>query len=82
MPKIAGWTLEAEDLSHLGGPMGTEYTTTMFVRNFGTLEEAKTYAIRHYKGPIKWLRERSAWTSGDLLWVEYTITPLRFEEVG
>jgi len=34
------WRVEVEDLTHLGGPMGTEYTTTTATKMFSTIEKA------------------------------------------
>ena len=38
------WVLTCEDASHLGGPMGTEYTTLCWTRLFAKQESAKKYA--------------------------------------
>lgn len=78
------YQLIAEDLSHLGGPMGSEYTTEMFRRFFTTLDKAKEAANRHYnrdmkRGPIKWEKDGRGVTSGDLSWVMYTIKLVKAE---
>lgn len=41
--------LGCEDASHLGGPMGTEYTTPMWSKPFSTVEKAKKYAEDYVK---------------------------------
>jgi len=77
------FNLTATDMSHLGGPMGTEYTSIMYVKTFGTLEKAQKYAQKDYKYSdiglaLKWKKDgRNAWTSGDLGWVEYTINKVK-----
>ena len=43
------FVLQCDDHSHLGGPMGTEYVTSMWVRIFGTREKAVNYAIKYCK---------------------------------
>jgi len=73
------FNLTATDMSHLGGPMGTEYTNTMFVKTFKSVENAQKYAQKDYKESIiDWKKDgRNAWTSGDLGWVEYTINKVK-----
>jgi hypothetical protein len=44
------YNLTCEDASHLGGPMGTEYTTHVFTKPFTTLQKAKDYAKKYHKG--------------------------------
>jgi hypothetical protein len=43
------YNLELEDASHLGGPMGTEYTTTIWVKPFASMQRAKAYAEKYAK---------------------------------
>ena len=43
------WEVTIEDLSHLGGPMGTEYITVINTKLFGTRAAA-----------IKWIKKRPA----------------------
>jgi hypothetical protein len=38
------FNLVCEDASHLGGPMGTEYTEYMWSKLFSSKEKAKAYA--------------------------------------
>lgn len=38
--------LTCDDASHLGGPMGTEYTTTIYSKPFSTKEKAFAYAVK------------------------------------
>ena len=71
--------LTSEDLSNLGGPMGTESTTTNFSKPFSTLEKAQKYASRDYtSGKIEWRKNgRNKWTSGDLAYVMYSIEKIK-----
>lgn len=72
--------LIAEDLTHLGGPMGTEYTTESPIGLFGDAEEAKKVAQRHYESsrrrpepPLKWLDAGNGFRTEDLGFVMYRI---------
>lgn len=70
------FVLESEDLSRLGGPMGTERTTVNFMRIFKSPASAMAYAQKDYgKRSIRWKKhpKRQEWSSGDLLHVMYTI---------
>lgn len=70
--------LEIEDLTNLGGPMGTEYTTSEY-KYFNNQDNAKRYAEKHYdsgKTRIEWSRRDNYITSGDLGSVMYTIREL------
>lgn len=75
------WELVSEDLTHLGGPMGTEYATEIFRRKFYTLEGAKRFAQEDYSGEIEWKRDRKGWTSGDMGHVMYEIRPAVPEKI-
>ncbi len=46
------YNLTCEDASHLGGPMGTEYTEFMWTKPFSSLEKAKAYAKKYHKFPF------------------------------
>ena len=52
MQKI--FSLTSTNLTHLGGPMGTEYTTTNFIKYFTTVQLAKNYA----EADFKWQNKR------------------------
>jgi len=43
------YNLTCEDASHLGGPMGSEYTTHIFTKPFTTVKRAKQYAVNYVK---------------------------------
>jgi hypothetical protein len=59
------YNLTCEDASHLGGPMGTEYTTHVFTKPFTTLQKAKDYAKKYQKNwpeYAKWEQDsRTRW---------------------
>jgi hypothetical protein len=79
--KIVVFQLQSENLTHLGGPMGSEYTTTNFTKPFGSLADAKTYAEKDYvkqagKGAreIVWVRENPKYVrTEDMSFVMYHI---------
>jgi len=74
--------LESENLSGLGGPMGSEHTSTNWTKLFTTVKAAKAAAEADYGKPIKWSRANSPTCngrpidltcSGDLFHVMYHI---------
>ena len=72
------YSLTSEDLSHLGGYMGTEYVTTNSIKYFTTVDLAKAYALKDYRKTDKNLNIK--WRgnfSGDLLWVSYNIKKIK-----
>lgn len=81
--KIRIWKLVGEDLTRLGGPMGTDRTETVVEEYFECLTDAQSFANAHYnrrkkeKSTIKWERQNGGFTSGDLNWIMYDITPLK-----
>jgi len=54
---VTVFNLICEDASHLGGPMGTEYTTHVFTKPFVSVEKAKEFAKKYQK---KW-PEHATW---------------------
>ena len=66
------YILECEDLSNLGGPMGTEDTSIVWTLIFRELENAKKYALdwiskRHKKKVnIIWKKRDNVISSNDL----------------
>jgi hypothetical protein len=82
MPKTKnGYELHIEDASHLGGPMGTEYTTTISKKSYLTLTEAKQAALKYVRKhggdpthEIKWNKSGSHYYS-DERFVIVTIKP-------
>lgn len=77
------YTLVITDLTHLGGLVGTEYTTYT-EQHYKTVKAAKEGAEKHYngsRGPIRWSQfENKWWHSQDLGYVMYKIKPLKIEE--
>lgn len=79
------WELESEDLSNLGGPMGSEYTTTNWRKFFPTQLSARRFAEADYlketdsPSPIVWSRRRGGVSSQDLLFVMYHIRPVKVQ---
>lgn len=87
--------LIAEDLSQLGGPMGTERVTELFTLYFMSnpkklaVEQALEKAEKHYKSrlsimagkkqKIKWKEKKTTIESGDLGFIYYTIKPIKFQ---
>lgn len=71
------YELLSENLSHLGGPMGSEYTTDNWRKHFDDVELAKKYAEKDFKNKIKWQKSPSGYCSGDLHFVMYTIKKLK-----
>ena len=77
--------LESENLTGLGGPMGTEETTINWRKFFTTVEKAKEFAEKDYKKKggreeFDWHEDDGEWCSGDLLFVMYNIRPVKVEE--
>jgi hypothetical protein len=50
MRKLKLWKVDIEDLSHLGGPMGTEYVTPLGSKIFRTKLEAINFIKARTKG--------------------------------
>jgi hypothetical protein len=75
--------LVSEDLTHLGGSMGTEYTTENYTKHFSTDDKAKKHAEKEYGSEIKWERKKEkkvSWCSGDLGYVMYHIKEITLDE--
>lgn len=75
------WKVTSEDLTHLGGPMGTEYTTVNWVKVFSSKDKALSYIRKDYgkelRDPYSIKGERARW---DLGYVGYTLEPLKVDE--
>ena len=83
--------LKAEDLTGLGGPMGTESTETMFEEFFYDAAAAREFAYKDYKtrckgeyrdknASFKFKKEGRNWSSPDLGFIQYTIEPIKVRE--
>ena len=68
-----------EDLTHLGGPMGTEYTTEHSLGLFDDVDKAKKAAEKNYGGKLEWFEgeendcEEGQIRTDDLRYVMYHI---------
>lgn len=72
----------SENLTQLGGPMGTERTWYNWISFHQTKEGAMKKCEKDYKkhGKLKWAPvpgQRGAVTTGDLRFVMYTVRPVR-----
>lgn len=78
-------TLTSENLTNLGGPMGTEYTFPSWTKHFTDADKAKAFAEADYEKsrgklpPIKWKKTKGGFSSGDLGWVMYHINEVQVE---
>ena len=59
------YNLICEDASHLGGPMGTEYTTHVFTKSFTTPKRAKQHAEEYVGEKIEWTKRKTGEWSAD-----------------
>ena len=80
--------LESENLTQLGGRMGTETTSTNFRRFYNSIALAKKAAEKDYGQPITWDRKKGPTCnlkpidltcSGDLGHVMYHIKKVKVE---
>ena len=69
-----------EDLTGLGGPMGTETTTEYSIGYFGKLSSAKHVAEMDYGQPIDWVQTDRGYRSPDLGYVMYHINVIELED--
>lgn len=76
------WLLRSENLTHLGGPMGTEYTTTNWRKYFTKFQYARDYAEQDYGQSLTWhsSNEDGSVRSDDLGSVMYHITRINVEK--
>ena len=74
------YRLVSENLTHLGGAMGTEYTTDNFCKYFKSLANAKAFAEKDYGKKLKWLKEKGRIRTEDLHHVMYHIYPVKTED--
>ena len=70
------YQLTSENLTGLGGPMGSEHTSTNWQRFFRSIASAKRIAAKDYKKEggeekIEWVRDGKEIRSQDLNWVMY-----------
>jgi len=67
--------LIAEDLSHLGGPMGSEYTTDSSIGLFKTETSAQEKAEKCFKKKLSWRRDGKRLVTDNIGSVRYRIIP-------
>jgi len=76
LEKLKGFeicTLVSENLTHLGGRMGTEYTTTNYSKPFKSIQKAKEFAEKEYGNELKWVVTDKGLRTEDLGYVMYYI---------
>jgi hypothetical protein len=69
-----------EDLTHLGGPMGTEHTTESSMGHFNKLENAKLVAEDTYGQKIKWQKTKDGFRSPDMGYVMFHIREVKTKD--
>ena len=74
------YKLVSENLTNLGGPMGTEYTFDNWVKYFHSIKNAKKHAENDYGEKIDWKKTKKRTHSPDLGYVMYQIYPIKFED--
>jgi hypothetical protein len=78
MKKLTVYEVESENLSNVGGPMGTDRTYTNWTRLASSIEKCIEIAEKDYKKnggdeTIKWDIKKNSACSGDLGFVMYNI---------
>lgn len=72
------WKVLKEDLTHLGGPMGTEYTTTIWEKYFATRPEAMAAIEKDAKKEkVREMPDLKKGTYWDCAWVGYGISQIQ-----
>jgi hypothetical protein len=82
------FVLESENLTGLGGPMGSEHTSCNWARYYKTMDKAKLAAKKDYKKEcngkpeeeIKWSKGKNNCSSQDLRFVMYHISSMKVEK--
>lgn len=77
------FVLQSENLTQLGGRMGTEYITTNFRKYFKSLKAAKAYAEKDYGKKLIWWfkhKKKKEWETDDLGHVMYNINKIETED--
>lgn len=72
--------LRSENLTGLGGQMGTERTWTNWTKYFNKVDNAKNTAEADFGKKIKWKKEKCGWHSPDLRHVMYYIEVIKTED--
>lgn len=66
----------SENLTNLGGPMGTERTYPNWRKYFNTAEAALDYCAEEYGEPLTWINTANGFRSPDLGHVMYRVQKL------
>ena len=81
------YELRSENLTHLGGPMGTEYTYDNWRKHFDNLKKAKDYAQKDYdknrpdeNKKLEWQKTKTGIRTDDLYFVMYHIDRVKVEK--
>jgi len=72
--------LRSENLTGLGGRMGSEHTWTNFRKFYSTAELAIEAAEKDYGNKIKWYKNKNGFRSPDLRYVMYHIKEVKVEK--
>jgi hypothetical protein len=78
----------AENLQNVGGPMGSDTSAPDYFREFFlSVEKAKARCRKHYTTPgrnnaiqMRWVRRGKVLETDDLLWVMYSIEPIKIQD--
>jgi hypothetical protein len=74
------YELVSENLTGLGGPMGTEHVSINFRKHFMLIDKARKFAEEDYGKRIKWKSYGKELRSPDLGYVLYRIKPIKIED--
>lgn len=77
------YRLVSENLTNMGGPMGTEHTFPNWQKYFSTIDKAKAYAegdYRYKSKTIEWIATEKGYRSQDLGYVMYHIDKVEMED--
>lgn len=65
------WKIEVEDLTNLGGLMGTEYVTSLGTQLFKTEQEAITFMNKKSKNQLKHITKLKVKGYFDCRWIGF-----------
>jgi len=75
------YELNSENLTALGGPMGSsEHTWSNFRKYYSTMELAKEAAEKDYGKKLQWIKTKTGFRTKDLGYVMYHIKELKVEK--
>lgn len=70
---MAIYELRSENLTGLGGPMGTERTWENYRLFFSSAKLAKSHAEKEYGKPLEWIKGKDSERTADLGHVMYHV---------